>query len=115
MLGYYLKFNGEYFPNPSSVTMTSQTIENVSQSEAGTDLVTMVRASKKSWNMNFNLSSRTKETLKGLCLLENVTMIYMGSSYTVRIRDFNEQLVPNSEWADNTEGLFTVSVKVMEF
>lgn len=115
MLGYYLKFNGESFPNPSSVTMTSQTIENVSQSEAGTDLVTMVRASKKSWNMNFNLSSRTKETLKALCLLETVTMIYMGSSYTVRIRDFNEQLVPNSEWADNTEGLFTVSVKVMEF
>ena len=115
MLGYYLKFNGASFPNPESVTMTSQTIENVSQSEAGTDLVTMVRASKKSWSMSFNLSSKTKDVLKALCLLESVTMNYMGSNYTVRIRDFNEQLVQYSEWAANTDGLFTCSVKVMEF
>ena len=95
--------------------MTSQTIENVSQSEAGTDLVTMVRASKKSWNMQFNLSSKTKDALKALCLEETVSMSYMGSSYTVRIRDFNEQLVQYSEWAGNTDGLFVCSVKVMEF
>ncbi len=115
MLGYYLKFNGTDFPNPTSVTMTSSTIENVNQSEAGTDLVTMVRASKKSWNMSFNLSSKFKDVLKALCLLETVTMNYMGASYTVRIRDFNEQLVQYSEWASNTDGLFVCTVKVMEF
>lgn len=115
MLGYYLKFNGVDFPNPENVSMTSQTIENVSQSEAGTDLVTMVRASKKSWNMSFNLSSKTKDVLKALCLLETVTMTYMGGSYTVRLRDFNESLVQYSEWAGNTDGLFTCTVKVMEF
>jgi len=115
MLGYYLKFNGVDFPNPTSVSMASQAIENVSQSEAGTDLVTVVRPSKKSWSMNFNLSSGKKEVLKGLTLLETVTMLYMGTSYTVRIRDYQEQLVPYSEWAANTDGLFTVSVKVMEF
>lgn len=115
MLGYYLKFNGVDFPNPTSVSMSSQAIENVSQSEAGTDLVTVVRPSKKSWSMNFNLSSGKKEVLKGLTLLETVTMLYMGTSYTVRIRDYQEQLVPYSEWAANTDGLFTVSVKVMEF
>ena len=115
MLGYYLKFNGVDFPNPSSVTLTSTAIENVNQSEAGTDLVTMVRPSKISWSMSFNLSSKTRDRLKALCLLETVTMSYMGASYTVRIRDFNEQLVQYSEWAANTDGLFTCTVKIMEF
>ena len=55
MLGKYLKFNGVDFPNPITPTKTSQTIENVSQSEAGTDLVVVVRASKKTWNFTFNL------------------------------------------------------------
>lgn len=115
MLGYYLKFNGEDFPNPASVSMTSDTIENVSQSEAGTDLVTMVRSSKKTWNFTFNLSSGKKAVLFGLCQLESVSMTYMGTTYTVRLRGFQDGLVENSEWARNTDGLFTVSVKAMEF
>ena len=115
MLGYYLKFNGADFPNPKSVSMTSDAIENVSQSEAGTDLVTMVRPSKKTWNFTFNLSSAKKDILKGLCLLEYVTMVYMGTTYTVRLRGYQDNLVENSEWAANTDGLFTVSVKAMEF
>lgn len=115
MLGYYLKFNGVDFPNPNTPSMSSQAIENVSQSEAGTDLVVLVRPSKKSWSFSFNLSSKMRDVLKGLTLLESVSMTYMGTSYTVRIRDYQEQLVPYSEWAVNTDGLFTVSVKVMEF
>lgn len=115
MLGYYLKFNGVDFPNPKTVSMTSDTIENVSQSEAGTDLVTMVRASKKTWNFSFDLSSGKKDILKGLCLLESVTMSYMGTNYTVRLRGYQDSLAENSEWAANTDGLFTVSVKAMEF
>lgn len=115
MLGYYLKFNGVDFPNPNTPTMSSQAVENVSQSEAGTDLVVLVRASKKTWSFQFNLSSKMRDVLKGLTLLESVSMTYMGTSYTVRIRDYQEQLVQYSEWAANTDGLFTVSVKVMEF
>ena len=115
MLGYYLKFNGTAFPNPITPSMASQAIENVSQSEAGTDLVVLVRPSKKTWNFTFNLSSRKKEVLKNLTLLESVTMNYMGVDYTVRLRDYQEQLAENSEWATNTDGLFVCSVKAMEF
>ena len=42
-------------------------------------------------------------------------MTYMGTTYTVRLRGFQDGLVENSEWARNTDGLFTVSVKAMEF
>lgn len=115
MLGSYLKFNNETFPNPITPTMTSQVLENVNRSEAGTDLVVVVRPSKKSWNFTFNLTSRTRDILKGLSEAESTTMLYMGSSYTVRIRDYQERLVENSEWVRRSEGLFEVSVKVTEF
>ena len=115
MLGYYLKFNNEAFPNPITPTMQSKTIENVNQSEAGTDLVCIVRASKKSWSFKFNLSSKKRDILRTICEQESTSMTYMGTTYTVRVRDPQERLVQNSEWAANTDGLYEVTVKVTEF
>jgi hypothetical protein len=114
-IGNYLKFNNTIFPNPVSATMTSKTLENVTVSEAGSDLVVMVRPSKKAWSLSFNLTSRTKDILKALCLEESVSMEYMGTNYTVRVRDYNESLVQNSEWIERTDGLFECSVKVTEY
>ena len=113
--GDYLKFNGVTFPRPISPSRTSQTIENVNQSEAGTDLVTVIRTSKNKWNFTFNLTSRTRDILKALCSDESTTMLYQGVEYNVRVRDFNEKFVDGSEWIERTDGLFVCSVKVMEF
>ena len=88
MLGDYLTFNNEQFPNPIDSKMGSKTIENVSQSESGGDLVVIVRPSKKSWNFKFNV---------------------------VRVRDFQEELVEGSEWLSSVDGLYVCSVKVTEF
>ena len=115
MLGYYLKFNDVAFPNPITPTMSSKTLENVSTSEAGTDLVTIVRPSKKSWSFSFNLTSATRDVLKGLCQDESTSMSYMGTTYTVRVRNYQEKLVENSEWVDRSEGLYQCSVSVTEF
>lgn len=115
MLGNYLKFDGVEFPNPITPTMNSKTLENVSTSEAGTDLVCIIRPSKKSWSFSFNLSSYKKNILKALCQNESTTMKYMGTDYTVRVRDYTEKLVENSEWVTTSEGLYQVSVKVTEF
>lgn len=115
MLGNYLKFNNVEFPNPITPSMNSKTLENVSQSEAGTDLVCVIRPSKKSWSFSFNLSSLKRDVLKALCQQESVTMNYMGTDYTVRVRDYSERLVENSEWVSTSEGLYQVSVKVTEF
>lgn len=65
--------------------------------------------------MSFNLTSRTKNILKGICDEESVSMYYMGDTYTVRVRDFQEKLVQDSEWVDTSEGLYQVTVKVTEF
>jgi len=115
MLGDYLVFNNVTFPNPITPKRTSKTLENVAQSESGTDLVCVIRPSKNSWNFNFNLSPAKRDILEALCEEESVSMTYMGKSYTVRVRDFQEQLVEGSEWLSSTEGLFTCSVKVTEF
>lgn len=115
MLGNYLQFNGKVFPNPITPKRSSKTIENVSQSEAGTDLVCVVRPSKNSWTFSFNLSPAKKAVLESLCQDESTTMIYQGVTYTVRVRDFQEELVEGSEWLSSTEGLFKCSVKVTEF
>lgn len=115
MLGDYLIFDNETFPNPVSNKLTSKTIENVSQSEAGGDLVVVVRPSKKAWSFSFNLSPAKKEILEGLCKSESTSMTYQGVSYTVRVRDYQEELVEGSEWLATVEGLFKCSVKVTEF
>lgn len=115
MLGDYLKFNNEVFPNPITPTKSSKTLENVSQSEAGTDLVVVIRPSKKTWSFKFNLSPGKKAILESLCEDESTTMVYMGNTYTVRVRDYQEQLVEGSEWLSTVEGLYECSVKVTEF
>lgn len=115
MLSNYLKFNNETFPNPITPTMTSKTLENVAQSEAGTDLVVVVRPSKKSWSFKFNLSSGKKDILEALCSDESTSMYYMGATYTVRVRDFQAKLVQGSEYVSTSDGLFECSVKVTEF
>ena len=115
MLGDYLKFNNETFPNPIEPKMASKTIENVSQSESGGDLVVIVRTSKKSWNFKFNLTKGKKDVLQALCEDESTTMEYMGQTYTVRVRDFQEGLVEGSEWLRSVDGLYECTVKVTEF
>ena len=115
MLGNYLTFNNETFPNPVTPSKSSKTIENVAQSEAGTDLVVVVRPSKNSWNMLFRLSKAKKDILEALCKDEQTTMVYMGTTYTVRVRDYTEKLVEGSEWCSSVDGLYECSVKVTEF
>lgn len=115
MLGDYLKFNNEVFPNPVTPTKSSKTLENISQSEAGTDLVVVIRPSKKTWSFKFNLSPGKKAILESLCEDESTTMVYMGNTYTVRVRDYQEQLVEGSEWLSSVNGLYECSVKVTEF
>ena len=115
MLGNYLAFNDVEFPNPLPPTMQIKTIENVNTSEAGTDLVVVVRPAKRSWSFNFNLSPTKKTLLQELCAREKVTMTYMGNTYTVRLRDFSEKLVEGSEWLRSVNGLYECSVTVTEF
>jgi hypothetical protein len=115
MLGNYLYFNNKQFPNPLTTSRQSKTLENVSQSEAGTDLVCVVRSSKNFWSFSFSLTPYMKEILMGLCEDESTQMTYMGTTYQVRVRNFKEKLVEGSEWSSSVDGVFECSVDVTEF
>lgn len=115
MLGNYLKFNDEIFPNPTIPSKSSKTLENVSQSESGDDLVTVIRPSKKTWTFSFDLTPAKKDLLEEICEEESTWMFYQGKTYRVRVRDYSEQLVKGSEWLSAVDGLFSCSVKVTEF
>ncbi len=115
MLGNYLTFNDTVFPNPIGPKRTVKTLENVSQSEAGTDLVVVIRPAKNSWSFKFNLSKKTRDILEALCKDESTTMVYMGKTYTVRVRNFKEDLVEGSEWSSKVDGLYECSCDVTEF
>lgn len=115
MLGYYLKFNNVEFPNPLPPSMSVKAIEKVNTSEAGTDLVVVVRPAKRSWSFTFQLSYQKKELLRQICMYEQIPMTYMGNTYTVRVRDFTEKLVEGSEWLRDLNGLYECSVNVTEY
>ena len=115
MLGNYLLFDNEDFPNPKTPSRTSKSIENVSQSEAGTDLDVVVRPAKNSWSFSFDLSPEKRDILEGLTHEESTMMVYQGKTYRVRVRDFQEQTVEGSEWLSSVNGLFTCSVSVTEY
>jgi hypothetical protein len=115
MLQNYLKFNNVYFPNPVKSDSSQMTVEQVKQSEAGTDLVILVRASKLKWNFTFNLTPATRNLLKEICKRESVTMNYMNTDYTVRVRDYKETLQAGSEWSQDVDGLWVCTVTVTQY
>lgn len=112
MLGHgFLKINNTVIPNPKpdGFNESSQVIEQVNQSEAGTDLVSVTRTSKLVLNMTFDLSSRWKDTLDGFARLMSVTLNYRGVDYVGRFRPGNNALVGNSALTPNSDGLWTCS------
>ena len=59
--------------------------------------------------------SESHDLLENICKQEATTMEYMGKTYTVRVRDFSEELVEGSEWLKAIDGLYTCSVNVTEY
>lgn len=115
MLGNYLIFNDKQFPNPIGPTQSSNPVETEVTSEAGTDLVVRTRSKKCTWNFSFELSYARKEELKALAHAGKTKMIYQGSTYYVRVRNFQEKTVQGSEWLSKVNGLYQVSVTVKEY
>ena len=116
MLGRFLKINSETIPNPKpdGFNETSQTIEQVNQSEAGTDLVSVTRSSKLVLSMTFDLTSSWKGKLDAYSRLLSVTLNYNGVDYVGRFRSGGAQLVGNSAHTEGTDGLWTCSYTFTE-
>lgn len=111
MLGYrFLKINNTPIPNPYSgfkVTFTPD--ETINTSEAGTELVRVRRLNKRTFSGTWQLTSFWLNKFKTWSTSTTVKVTYQGNDYTCRMRGFNPTLAQDSEYSDNTDGLWIVT------
>lgn len=119
---YPIQINSTSIPVPTSWSETSNVVEAEHTTEAGTDIVDIMRVDKLSVSASFDVSSSwlsqfktwatstSKLTVK---IYDAVTAGYV--SRYMRIRNFNYTLVPNSDRTADTVGLWNVTFDLIEF
>ena len=113
--------NNEVIPEPITWTETSNVIENVNTTEAGTDQVSVTRYDKLSVSCSFQCTSTWAKKLKEFSLeaqLEISIYDLIFEDYRLRymrIRGFKAEPVKNSQRTRNTNGLWEVSFNLEEF
>lgn len=115
MLGdNYLKFENVALPNPKSFSIAYENKENLKDSETGTTIGTVTRLQKRTFNCSFDVSSRWAATIRSLCNLSQGSLVYKGETITCRARLTNDTLAQYSEYAERTDGLWTITVAFSE-
>ena len=110
----YLKFNSVDIPNPSAFNIQYENIEDVVNSEAGTELAIVTRLQKRTFSCSFDCTSTWLNKFRTMCGLSSGTLVYLSESITCRARIEYATLAPNSEYTNRTDGLWTVTVSFTE-
>lgn len=118
---YPIKISNVAIPNPISYSESSEIVENVQETEAGTDLVMVVRRDKLTISLTFNCSSdwaqrfaiyRDNEPLS-VQVYDPKTAAY--KTRTMRIRSYQSNLIEDSWTTRGTNGLYEVSFELKEY
>lgn len=114
-------FNNTAIPNPNSYSESSEVVDKVNETEAGTDVVIIVRKDKLTASLSFNCSSywakkfaeyRDTEPLS-VSMYDTKTGAYKTRS--MRIRSYKSNLVENSWRSRRTNGLYEISFDLKEY
>lgn len=117
-----IQINSTNLPVPKVWSETPEIVEDVNVTEAGTDVVTVLRTDKLSVNASFDCSSAWLATFKGwnnatssltVKIYDAVTNNYV--TRYMRMRNFNNNLVENSDKNSGTYGLWNVTFDLIEF
>lgn len=116
MLGNnYMTIGGLLIPNPQGGIKIGYTnIEKTNQSEAGTDLAIVTRLKKRTISFTAKVGSDWKEEYERICGLTQTQLVLDGETIDVRARIDSASLETNSEFAKNTQGLWTLGIKLIE-
>lgn len=114
MLGKYLKIGDETLPNPKDFSETYENIEDVNQSEGGTDLTSVTRLCKLNLSMSFQVTSEWKTKLIDYGKIAFLTLNYNGVDYAGRFRVEGCELYEDSERTTGTDGLWTLSASFIQ-
>jgi len=119
---YPIKINNVALPVPSEWNETSEVMENVNTTEAGTDIVDVMRTDKLTVNASFDVSSTMLGTFKGWANSTSALKVKIYDPFTdayverdMRIRNFISTLVRYSDKTSGTVGLWTVTFDLIEF
>ena len=116
-----IKFNNEKIFEPSSWEENSEVIENVTQTEAGTDQIVVTRYDKLLISCSFQCSHTWAKKFKTYSTFDEITVsMYdiLTETYKnrmMRIRDFKVSLIEDSWRTRGTNGLYNVSFSLEEF
>lgn len=111
----YMTIGGLSIPNPKSgLKIAYNNIEKTAQSEAGTDLVLITRLMKRTFSFNAQVTSEWYSKYRTLCATSTTTLVYLGESITVRARLSSASLSKDSEYANGTDGLWTLGIQLIE-
>ena len=111
MLGEnYLTINGVGY-TPSQFSYELSTIEEVTESEAGTELIDVKRLDKHIFHATWEgIDATFLEALESMCMARTVTLGYGGGTYVCRARGINPQLA-NKAWKyRHSNGIWNVSI-----
>ena len=122
---YPIMFNSTELPSPSQWDETSEVVENVNVTEAGTDQVEVTRYDKLTVNVKYriaeDLTGGIANTLKDFSKKASFTLKrydVLAQAYeerTVRMRDFKMSLVPKSEYLTAVNGVWEITFTLKEF
>lgn len=121
LIDYPVKFDGAVIPEPESWSEEYSVIENVNQTEAGTDQVSVTRYDKLSVSCSFRCSHRWASKFKAYSRKDSISVqmydIGLGGykARTMRIRSFKADPVKNSQRTPDTNGLWEISFTLEEF
>lgn len=118
---YPIYFNDEKLPDPKKWEEEFKTIENVNQTEAGTDQVLVVRYEKLTVTAQFNCSSRWAARFAEYRDAGPITVKsydLKSADYKerrMRIRDFKSSPVEGSKNTPGTTGLYGIVFNLEEY
>ena len=117
-----IQINSTDLPVPTDWNEFAEVVEVANTTEAGTDIVDLMRVDKLTVNATFDVSSTWLATFKGWAndtskltvkIYDSVSNAYI--TRYMRIRNFNYSLVRYSDKTSGTIGLWTVTFDLIEF
>lgn len=115
MLGNdYIKIDNVAY-TPSDFSYELQALEKVNQSEAGTELVSVVRLDKHVFHATWEgITSTLLDAIEALCKKPTVTLLYRNVSYTCRARGIAPQLLKKTYKYRRSDGLWNISIDLTQ-
>ncbi|MCM1172072.1 MAG: hypothetical protein NC393_08080 [Clostridium sp.] len=110
----YIDIDG-FKMTPSSFDYVLSAVENINQSEAGTDIVTVIRPIKYTFNMSWTgITAELLDKIEGFCLKNVVTLTYRNKKYICRARNAAPRLANKAYKYKYSDGIWDISITLTE-